>query len=359
MSRITEAIEEARTLAPQTPVKVRPGEILRRTSGGIPVFRLHYDAHPERNSEEHPEWKKNERNTYTSQAGWDREQEIIDEAGGGELVFADALVTHWNKIVITDPGWRPDKGWRVIGGFDHGKTNPTALERAYVDYDGVIYFCGEYYVPGKSVWQHAPELLAMADVDRMEVCYADPSVFDQKMQQEKGKEAKAIAQLYIDEGVNFMVRFHRNRNDQTFAETLLAHWGNLENRKPTVRIVCRNYSERPQHGRHDWDCPNLLWELMRTRKAKLTATQLMAQNQSEQIVDKDNHARDAMKYVVMSLPEPTMKTRQQITEETIDKYQQRGLDAHSLQIHRARLEMENREENDSISIGRSRFPRRR
>ena len=86
--------------------------------------------------------KQQERRTYTSQAAWDREMEIIDEAGGGELVFADTLVTYWNKIVITDPGWRPDPGWRVIGGFDHGKTNPTALERAYVDYDGVIYFCG-------------------------------------------------------------------------------------------------------------------------------------------------------------------------------------------------------------------------
>ena len=54
---------------------------------------------------------------------------------------------------------------------------------------------------------------------------------------------------------------------------------------------------------------------MRTRRRKLTATQLMTQNQSEEIIDKDNHARDAMKYVVMSLPEPTEKNRQdEITE---------------------------------------------
>jgi len=95
--------------------------------------------------------KAHERRTYTSQADWDREQEIIDEAGGGELVFADTLVTYWDKIVITDPAWRPDPQWRVIGGFDHGKTNPTAMLRAYIDYEGVIYFSGEYYVPGKSV----------------------------------------------------------------------------------------------------------------------------------------------------------------------------------------------------------------
>ena len=158
----------------------------------------------------------------------------------------------------------------------------------------------------------------MPDVGRLEACYADPTVFDQKTQQERGKEPKAIAQVYAEEGVHFLTRFYRNRNDQTFTETLLAHWGDLANRNPTVRIVCRNYSDRPQPGRHDWDCPNLLWELMRTRRRKLTATQLMSQNQSEEIIDKDNHARDAMKYVVMSLPEPTEKTRQEKNAETLD-----------------------------------------
>ena len=34
---------------------------------------------------------------------------------------------------------------------------------------------------------------------------------------------------------------------------------------------------------------------MRTRRRKLTATQLMSQNQSEEIIDKNNRARDAMK----------------------------------------------------------------
>ena len=131
--------ESAQTGPPQTAVDIMQGVSVRRTAGGIPVVRLHYSAHPERNPDQHPEWKAQERRTYTSQSDWDREQEIIDEAGGGELVFAGTLITYWNKIVITDPAWRPDPEWSVIRGFDHGKTNPTALERAYVDYAGVIY----------------------------------------------------------------------------------------------------------------------------------------------------------------------------------------------------------------------------
>ena len=74
-------------------------------------------------------------------------------------------------------------------------------------------------------------------------------------------------------------------------------------------------SEQPQYGLHPWDCPNLLWELLRTRREKLSAHQLRNQNVSERIVDKDNHARDAMKYVIMSLPEPSVSVNDQLRED--------------------------------------------
>jgi hypothetical protein len=49
----------------------------------------------------------------------------------------------------------------------------------------------------------------------------------------------------------------------------------------------------------------LIWELMRTRREKLSATQLMRRNPSEAIVDRDNHLRDCAKYIVLSLPRPS------------------------------------------------------
>lgn len=302
------ALEKTRTLKPQARVEIVRGLTLRRTKNGIPVARLHYTADPERDPELNPEWKKKGRAKYSSQAKWDREQEIVDNAGGGQLVLADTLLTYWDKIVITDPKWRPDPMWSVIGGFDHGRTNPTALERNYIDFAGIIIISGEYYMPGKEVWQNAPEILKMPDVDRFEACWADPSIFDQKTQQEKGKEARAIAALYAEHGMGFLSRYGGNRSDITYAERILSHWADLENREPSLRIVCRNYSDRPQPGLHPWDCPNLLWEWLQMRRKKLTATQLLTQNTSEEIIDKNNHASDAEKYVIMSLPEPSKKT---------------------------------------------------
>ena len=127
--------------------------------------------------------------------------------------------------------------------------------------------------------------------------------------------AKSIAEIYNKQGLGIFSKFHGDRSDVSFAERLLLHWSNLEERAPTIRIVCRTTSERPQPGLHQWDSPNLLWELMRTRRVKLTAQQLMSRNVSEAIVGKDNHAQDSAKYIVMSHPEPTRKTYDQRVSE--------------------------------------------
>jgi len=182
MSKAQDAARKTKELPAQTAVEIRQGVSTRRTAGGIQVTRFHYSAHPERDPEFNPDWKGAERKLYTSEAAWQREQEIVDEAGGGELVFADALTTYWEKIVITSPEWRPDPSWRIEAGFDHGRTNPTAFERCYIDYNGTIYFCGEYYMPGKEIWEHAPQIQRMADVRKVTACPADPTIFDANFQ---------------------------------------------------------------------------------------------------------------------------------------------------------------------------------
>jgi hypothetical protein len=361
MGRMAKAVEATKSLPSQSAVEIRRGMHLRRTRGGIPVVRLHYSVIPARDPKLHPEWRLAERKTYTSQAAWDREQEIIDEAGGGELVFADALITHWKKIVIEDPKWRPDPNWRAEGGFDHGKTNPTVLERCYADYNGTFYLCGEYYVPGKEVWQHAPALAEMPDIRKLSTTFADPTIFDAIMQQsnqnqptQAGKaaeRARSINELYIEQGVELFSPFFGDRSDISFAQRLLLHWSNLEEREPTVKIVCRNYIEKPVPGLHPWDCPNLLWELMRTRRVKLTAQQLLSRNTSEAIVDKDNHARDAMKYILMSHPEPAGKSRKQLAAEAVKPLAEAG-DLTSAMVRYQ--QMTSVPESQPIRIGRRR-----
>ena len=225
-----EVLDKTRKLPPQAEAEVLPGLRARRTSGGIPVARLHYSADPERNPEKNPDWKKTERKKYTSQADWDREQEIFDDAGGGELVFRETLDAYWDKIVITDPKWRPDPDWHMEAGFDHGRASPTALVRCYSDYEGTLYFCGEYYQPGMEIWEHCANLREMPDLRRLqsgdsEICYADPSIFPVNAQANvptrPGERAKSIYEIYAENGIDFLSPFHGDHSDVSFTARLL------------------------------------------------------------------------------------------------------------------------------------------
>lgn len=138
----------------------------------------------------------------------------------------------------------------------------------------------------------------MADIRKISACFADPSIFDVTMQQSStpgrpAERAKSLNELYVEQGIALFSPFANDRSDISFAARVMLHWANLDKREPSLKIVCRNYSEKPQPGLHNWDCPNLLWELMRTRRVKLTAQQLTMRNAAEAIVDKDNHGRAA------------------------------------------------------------------
>lgn len=395
---IQQALTEARTLPPQNKVEIMRGFHVRLKRGGIPVLSLHYSAHPDRDPEigklhvdpkdgQLKPWLQMERSNYSSQGAWDREQEIKDYAGGGELVFADDLITHWRKIVIgpksiyeefRDPRWRPDPRWDCYGGFDHGKTNPTTLGRLYTDFAGNKYICGEYYRPGWEIWQHVngmgegesrqAGLADMADIDKILQCWADPSIFDKIHQQSRaGKdqgeqdEAKSTNDLYREEGVELFTKYTGDRSDWSSAQRVKAHWKNLEipEVRPKLFIVCRYENiDAPRPGLHHWDSPNLLWEMMRARREKLSAQQLMSKNPSEKIVDKDNHARDAMlKYCLMNLPEPTQKTREDLLKERLAHIPQEDVTSRVIRGQEALQQIEE-EDQPMISLGRSRGRRR-
>lgn len=355
MSKSRDVLNRTKDVPPQTPLEIMQGMTVRRTQAGIPVVRIHYSAVPGRDT---PEWKEEARREYTSQAAFDRELEIRDEAGGGELALADTLVTYWNKIVITDSTWRPDPNWVVEAGFDHGKVNATAFERAYLDYEGTIYLCGEYYQPGREISGHAPVLKKMADIRKVRVCYADPSIFPQVLQQSQlpGKpteRAKSFNELYVEQGIELFSAFRGDRSDVSAVGRFMMHWHNLDTREPSLKIVCRNFSERPQPGLHNWDSPNLLWELMRLRREKLTAQQLLSRNLSEAIVQKDNHAFDAAKYIVMSHPEPAQKTAEQLAREAVKPLVEAG-DLTSASIRYGQMMSESQRSSQPARIGRYR-----
>ena len=87
---------------------------------------------------------------------------------------------------------------------------------------------------------------------------------------------------------------------------------------------------------------------MRTRRVKLSAQQLMSRNLSEAIVDKDNHAADASKYVVMSHPEPTKKSYDARVAERLGKLWKEQ-DPTTAMLQLSKIQEEEREADSTMS----------
>jgi len=334
--RVEKAMGELDLVEAQTPVEVARGIEIRRKASGILVASLHYSADPRRDPQtpEGAAWVRKQRADYPTQGDWDREQEIDDSAGGGELMLAPTLAKYKDKIVITDPTWMPDPRWECVEGFDHGASNPTTLLKMYIDFNGDRYLCGEYYnwrrdpKPGDPGWaneirDNAPHLLFLHNLKKPRWTMADPSIFNQKSQAQKDGTFTTTVQVYREQGVRFMSPYpdELSRADEVYMTRLREHWGGLEvpEQQPTLYIVCRPHLDTGYRipGLHPYDCPNLLWEWRRRKRLQLTDRQLMTRNQSEKLVDKDNHACDAHKYMEMKMPRPTRKPIEMLYQEQI------------------------------------------
>jgi hypothetical protein len=324
------------------------GLTTRRTRSGVEVLRLHYSADPERNID----WVAQERQKYSSRAAWDREQEIIHHAGGGELLFAEILNRHADKIIIRDSRFQIPPFWKRIGGFDHGKTNPTAALVVAIDTDGTIYCLAEYYQPGLTPRQHMENLELLPGFLDAQPIYADPSIFYRTQAQSDGG-FKSIEDLYREAGLHGL--WEGQNAELAGMERILEHWRDLDHREPTLKIICPEDYSRKRYGLFPNGCPNLLWELMRTRREQLSASQLMRKNPTEAIVDKDNHLRDALKYILLSLPSPSEKPKQMKRDELIREAFATGTYA-TLGIQMARLDVDEVRQSEPVSY-RARLPR--
>jgi hypothetical protein len=114
--------------------------------------------------------------------------------------------------------------------------------------------------------------------------YADPSIFYATQAQNDGT-FKAIASLYEKDGLDNLTPAPEN-NELLGMERILSNWMNLDQREPTLKIVCPAAKVdlgSPQYGAHNEGCANLLWELRRTRRQELTPTQLANKNPTEKI----------------------------------------------------------------------------
>lgn len=275
----------------------------RITKGGIGVLRYKYTADSSKSptTEQGRQWIAEEAKAYpmgTEDPRWLKEMEIKYGALGGTF-----LIPRWevwkNNGQIVIPPYDPT-GTRLYGSYDHGFRNPAAFHVHSVDGDGIITTIWEFY--GAKVPAHQISAIIRGKTgygddgvryvgnpfpyDSLAYIVADPSIWNEDKPQHEGPN-KSTAKIFREMGVSMVPG--EAGGDITFGEWLLGYyWKDPKN--PIYRITS--------------NCIKLIWELGQQRFKEFSAQVALNRSQSEELVDKDNHAFDGIKYLLKKFPPP-------------------------------------------------------
>lgn len=176
----------------------------------------------------------------------------------------------------------PDPRWLKIEGMDHGIRNPTAWLFAAIDERGNIYVYDEYHEPNRLIHQHA----AAVNAKRNQWGLPAYTVGDPSIANREPTKGSSVQLEYIEYGIPIALG---NNDVRAGLNRVRTYLGNAE-MPPKLFISLR--------------CPNLLSEMRKYRWATwANKKDEFTRNKREEPLKRDDHACDALKYLVSSRPE--------------------------------------------------------
>lgn len=187
----------------------------------------------------------------------------------------------------------PTSNQSPFAGLDHGQTNPTCLLGAYIDNDGNIFIYDEYYQKGL-VSLHCSNIKSQFKDFQLEEIHADPSMWSKI--REKDGLPWSIADEYDDRDI---VLLQGNNNVNSGINRVGEYLKVMENKAHPFLPDCNESPSLFISKR----CKNLIRELPEYiwKKSKDDS------NPKEEPKKLHDHACDAFRYLVMSLPSPDEK----------------------------------------------------
>mgnify|MGYP001036205349 FL=1 len=168
--------------------------------------------------------------------------------------------------------------WQDTLAIDPGLHNPLACLFLCVDYDGIVYVVGEWYRAGLDIDAHAEHIRELADRLgwRRDAKGRLRAIIDSAANQRTLASSKSVAQLFGERGIAVNPRV----NKELFAG-----------------IACVKSYLAQDRIRIFRNCVNLIRELKGYRWSDGDAP-----------VKRDDHALDALRYYLMSHPDPPRQT---------------------------------------------------
>lgn len=271
------------------------GLSVERLKSGPALARLHYTADPGKDpaTPEGAIWLPQAAMAYAgglTSLGWRREMEMDPTAGHGELALP-WFDERSPKVLIQ--GYEPGEDDRLYGGLDVGLNNPTAFLVAALRPDGILVYFWEFYQKHVLLNEMARAVRQCPYYDRLEWIACDPTIWNRN--QYKKDEMTSLAMMLQEDvppelRLDKIMRAHE-RSDMRFIQ----------------RISMMMLDQSPRVLISKEGCPFFIRELRNIRYMEATANK----NNSEKLVDKDNHAWDAGKYLALSHPDLKNQTPKQ------------------------------------------------
>jgi phage terminase large subunit-like protein len=221
---------------------------------------------------------EDERNARTSGSGYSETTLIYPEFGNHiipPLDFSD--MDKW-------------KGWKFFTSFDHGLRNPTAILFFAVGPDQEIIQFEEYYVTDRLVKENAEAYVELVSELGLEIDYM---VGDPSTKNTDPITGTSIRQEYGEHGVWYML-------------------GNNDVRAGILRVKSALNDGRLKITSN---CTNTIREARTYKWKKPVSSKVQARsNLLEEPVKRNDHAMDALRYAIMSLPETEKEERESMLE---------------------------------------------
>lgn len=185
------------------------------------------------------------------------------------------------------------KEWTRIIGIDHGYRNPTAWVWGAVDYDENIYIYREFYerewlieeiVTGNKK-KNKPGVMQLMQKEQISQARMDPST---RAARGTGLSDWDTYMDYLPKDFPLMTA----NNEKTAGIDRVKSYLKINPKTNKPRLFIFN------------SCTNLVDEMSKYRYKELTSSQQGKMNEKEEPVKVDDHACDALRYLIMSRPEP-------------------------------------------------------
>jgi PBSX family phage terminase large subunit len=227
------------------------------------------------------------------------EERIQREVMASFDAFEGAVYPEFRRDLHVVQDFQIPAGWTRVIGIDHGYRNAAAWVWGAVDQDNNIYIYREFY---EKEWlieeicrghkeKNKPGVVTLMKGEKIEQARIDPST--RAARNEKEGRKFSDYDIYQDNLPSDFPLFPAN-NDVT----------------PGIDRVKTFLKPNPTTGRPRLfifaSCTNTIDEICKYRYRELSHTQMGKMNEREAPYKHDDHAMDALRYLIMSRPEPTV-----------------------------------------------------